>query len=115
MPRVKAWSAPEAKKPLGPTAIERRDPRPRDVVIDVLFCGVCHSDIHQARDEWSGATFPMVPGHEIVGKVARVGKKVKKFKVGDNAGVGCFVESCGKCASCKSHEEQYCEKHRAST
>src|SRR6266705_608453 len=81
---------------------ERREPGSHDVLIEILYCGICHSDIHQARDEWGGSIFPMVPGHEIVGRVARVGSPVKRFKVGELAGVGCFVDSCRVCASCKA-------------
>jgi alcohol dehydrogenase (NADP+) len=105
----------------GPTAIlepfkfERREPGPHDVLIEILYCGVCHSDIHQARDEWGGSIFPMVPGHEIVGRVTRVGSAVHRFKVGDLAAVGCFVDSCRVCASCKAGLEQYCEVHLALT
>jgi len=105
----------------GPTSIlepfkfERREPGPHDVLIEILYCGICHSDIHQALDEWGGAIFPMVPGHEIVGRVMRVGAQVKRFKVGDLAGVGCFVDSCRVCASCKAGLEQYCEGHIAWT
>jgi alcohol dehydrogenase (NADP+) len=101
----------------GPTSIlepfnfERRDPGPQEVLIEILYCGICHSDIHQARDEWGGAIFPMVPGHEIVGHVTRVGSAVRRFKVGDLAGVGCFVDSCRVCESCKAGLEQYCEDH----
>jgi len=80
-------------------------------VIDIRYCGICHSDIHQARDEWGGARFPMVPGHEIVGTVAQAGERVRRFKVGDLVGVGCFVDSCRTCPSCKRGEEQYCETH----
>ncbi|MGH2396251.1 MAG: NAD(P)-dependent alcohol dehydrogenase [bacterium] len=100
----------------GPTSIlepfnfERREPGPHDVLIEILYCGICHSDIHQARDEWGGAIFPMVPGHEIVGRVTRVGAQVKRFKVGELAGVGCFVDSCRVCDSCKEGLEQYCER-----
>ena len=96
---------------LEPFTFERREPGPHDVLIEILYCGICHSDIHQARDEWGGAIFPMVPGHEIVGRVARVGSGVKRFTVGDLAGVGCFVDSCRACASCKAGLEQYCEGH----
>jgi len=103
-----AYAARSAHTQLAPFSIERREPGPHDVLIDIAYCGVCHSDLHQVRDEWGGATFPMVPGHEIVGKVARVGKKVKKWKVGDAVGVGCFVDSCRKCEACKKGEEQYC-------
>ena len=101
----------------GPTSIlepfnfKRREPGPHDVLIEILYCGICHSDIHQARDEWGGAIFPMVPGHEIVGRVTRVGSAVQRFKVGDLAGVGCFVDSCRVCDSCKAGLEQYCEGH----
>ncbi len=96
---------------LEPFNFERRGPGPHDVLIEILYCGICHSDIHQARDEWGGSIFPMVPGHEIVGRVTRVGPQVKRFKVGDLAGVGCFVDSCRRCASCKEGLEQYCEDH----
>jgi len=94
---------------LAPSFIERREAGPHDVLIDILYCGVCHSDIHQVRDEWSAGIFPMVPGHEIVGRVARVGDKVKKFKIGDLAGVGCFVDSCRECPECRAGLEQYCQ------
>lgn len=98
-----------------PFSFERREVGPHDVLIKILYCGICHSDIHQARNEWGGATYPMVPGHEIVGRVERVGASVKNFKAGDLAGVGCFVDSCRTCASCKEHEEQFCEKHTSFT
>jgi uncharacterized zinc-type alcohol dehydrogenase-like protein len=96
---------------LEPFNFERRDPGPRDVLVEILYCGVCHSDIHQARDEWGGSIFPMVPGHEIVGRVARVGSQVTRFKVGELAGVGTIVDSCRVCESCKEGLEQYCAKH----
>lgn len=115
MTRTNAWAAPAAGKPLVPHAIERREPGPRDVEIDVLFCGVCHSDIHQARDEWTGAIFPMVPGHEIVGRVRRVGRDVTRFAPGDLAGVGCMVDACGACAPCRDDTEQFCEPGAAFT
>jgi len=115
MKTIKAWGASAAGKPLAPMTIERREPKPRDVVIDIQFCGVCHSDIHQARDEWSGAAFPMVPGHEIVGRVTRVGSEASKFKVGDLAGVGCMVDSCRACGPCGDGLEQFCEKGNAPT
>lgn len=105
----------------GPTALlepfrfERREPGPRDVVIDILYCGICHSDIHQARDEWGHSIYPMVPGHEIVGRVSRVGAEVTRFRAGDIAGVGCFVDSCRKCADCRDGEEQYCTVYLAAT
>jgi uncharacterized zinc-type alcohol dehydrogenase-like protein len=94
---------------LEPFAFERRAPGPQDVVIDILYCGICHSDIHQARDEWGNSIYPMVPGHEIVGRVTEVGSKVTRFRVGDLAGVGCFVDSCRRCESCREGLEQYCE------
>lgn len=96
---------------LEPYNFERRDPGPHDVLIEILYCGICHSDIHQARDEWGGSIFPMVPGHEIVGRVTRVGSAVQRFKAGELAGVGCFVDSCRVCDSCKEGLEQYCENH----
>lgn len=108
---TRGWAAPAAKAPLGPFAFDRRDPGPRDVLIEIAYCGVCHSDVHQARDEWGGAKFPMVPGHEIVGRVAKVGAQVSKFRTGDLAGVSCFVDSCRTCPSCKRGEEQYCDVH----
>lgn len=103
-----AYAASKAKEPLKPFQIERREPGVHDVEIDIHFCGVCHSDIHQARNEWGRSLFPMVPGHEIVGKVKRVGSDVKKFKVGDAVGVGCFVDSCRTCDMCKADLQQYC-------
>src|SRR4051812_33071648 len=107
--KSKGYAAYKAKEPLKPFEFQRREPRDIDVVIEIMFCGVCHSDIHQARDEWGGATFPMVPGHEIIGRVTKAGSRVSKFKVGDLAGVGCLVNSCRKCASCQAGLEQYCE------
>jgi uncharacterized zinc-type alcohol dehydrogenase-like protein len=92
-----------------PFNFERREPGPDDLLIEILHCGICHSDIHQARDEWGGSIYPMVPGHEIVGRVTRVGSAVKRFKAGELAGIGCFVDSCRVCASCKEGLEQYCE------
>jgi uncharacterized zinc-type alcohol dehydrogenase-like protein len=94
---------------------ERREPSPHDVLIEILFCGICHSDIHQVRNEWGGANYPMVPGHEIVGKVKQVGDEVKNFKVGDLVGVGCFVDSCRECKNCKDGEEQLCENKQSAT
>ena len=107
--KTPAYAAPSKTAPLGPLAIDRREPLAGDVLIDISFCGVCHSDIHQVRDEWGGSIYPMVPGHEIVGTVARVGDKVSRWKVGDVVGVGCFVDSCRDCPACKAGEEQYCE------
>lgn len=106
---TKAFAAQNATSPLGPWNLQRREPGAHDVVIEILYCGVCHSDIHQARDEWGGSIFPMVPGHEIVGRITKVGDQVKNFKTGDLAGVGCFVDSCRTCPSCKAGLEQYCE------
>jgi len=94
---------------------ERREPGVKDVLIEILYCGICHSDIHQVKNEWGNSIYPMVPGHEIVGRVIRVGKKVKRFKVGDIAGVGCFVDSCRTCQNCKDGLEQYCDGHVAFT
>jgi uncharacterized zinc-type alcohol dehydrogenase-like protein len=111
----KAYAALSATKPLRPFRLERRDPRPDDVVIEIAYCGICHSDIHTARGEWGPTAYPCVPGHEIVGRVVAVGKKVRGFKVGDLAGVGCFVDSCGTCKPCRQHEEQFCQKHIAFT
>src|SRR3954471_23214032 len=107
----KGYAAFTATTPLAPFQFERRKPGDHDVHFEILYCGVCHSDIHQARDEWGGSIFPMVPGHEIVGLVTRVGEKVSRFNPGDLAGVGCFVDSCRTCASCKKGTEQYCEDH----
>jgi alcohol dehydrogenase (NADP+) len=115
MHNVQAWGTTAAGKPLAPTTIPRREPGPHDIVIGIRFSGVCHSDIHQARDEWSGATFPMVPGHEIVGVVSRAGNQVRKFKEGDRAGVGCMVDSCRSCRPCVDGLEQFCEKGMAPT
>lgn len=115
MIQTKAYAASSAKSPLQPYSFYRRAPKPNDVVIEIAYSGICHSDIHTVRGEWGPAHYPCVPGHEIVGKVIQIGKKVKKFKVGDLAGVGCFVDSCGKCESCLAHEEQFCKKHTAFT
>ena len=104
------YAARDKATPLGPFNFERRDVGARDVQIDILFCGVCHSDLHQVRDEWGGSIYPMVPGHEIVGRVSRVGAHVKKFKAGDLAGVGCMVDSCRECNACREGEEQYCDR-----
>src|SRR5262245_37782082 len=107
---IPAYAARNPKEPLGPFQITRRDVGPHDVLIDIQYCGVCHSDVHQARDEWGGSIFPMVPGHEIVGTVAKVGDKVSRFRVGQKAAVGCMVDSCPECPSCGEGLEQYCEK-----
>lgn len=108
MNKIKAYAAQNAKSPLAPFTIERRDPREYDVVIDIKYCGICHSDIHQVRDEWNNAIFPMVPGHEIAGIVTKVGSKVTKFKVGDHVGVGCLVDSCRHCDYCNAGTQQFC-------
>jgi uncharacterized zinc-type alcohol dehydrogenase-like protein len=115
MSRTAAYAAPAPGKPLVPHAIERREPGPHDVEIDVLFCGICHSDIHQVRDEWGAGAYPMVPGHEIVGHVRRVGQAVTRFQAGDRAGVGCMVDSCRTCAPCRRDTEQFCEAGPAFT
>ncbi len=99
-----------ATAPLERMEIDRREPGPKDVRIDVLYCGICHSDLHTARNEWHGTTYPCIPGHEIVGRVAAVGSEVKGFKVGDMAGVGCLVDSCRSCSECKDDLEQFCAK-----
>ncbi|MEZ4814601.1 MAG: NAD(P)-dependent alcohol dehydrogenase [Bdellovibrionota bacterium] len=111
----KGFAAQTPKAPLTPFEFQRREVKPHDVQIDILYCGVCHSDIHQARDEWHKGIFPMVPGHEILGKVTHVGNAVTQFKVGDTVGVGCMVDSCRECESCKEHEEQFCENGMSGT
>jgi uncharacterized zinc-type alcohol dehydrogenase-like protein len=113
--KVPAYAAPAARAPLGPFTIDRREPGPDDVQLEILFCGICHSDVHQARDEWRNGMFPMVPGHEIIGRVTRVGRGVTKFKLGDLAGVGCMVDSCGKCEPCHRGTEQFCSQGSAFT
>ncbi|CAH1210381.1 MULTISPECIES: NAD(P)-dependent alcohol dehydrogenase [Paenibacillus] len=110
MCQTKVLSAPSAKAKFERTTIERRDLRPQDILIDIKYSGICHSDIHSAYDEWGGGIFPMVPGHEIAGIVEAVGSEVSKFKVGDRVGVGCFVDSCGECEYCLNGDEQYCTK-----
>jgi len=107
---TKAYAVRSAESPLAPFSISRRDPLANDVSIEILYCGVCHSDLHQARNEWHNTIYPCVPGHEIVGRVVKVGSKVRKFKEGDLAAVGCMVDSCRECANCKRGLEQYCEK-----
>src|SRR6266487_2675345 len=108
MPNTKAYAAYNPKEPLAPYSFDRRDVRPHDVQVEILYCGVCHSDIHQVRDEWGGSIYPMVPGHEIVGRVIKTGHDVKKFKVGDIAAVGVMIDSCRICKNCKKQMEQYC-------
>jgi alcohol dehydrogenase (NADP+) len=108
MTQTKGYAAHNSKAPLVPYSFERRQPRPFDVALEIKYCGICHSDIHQVRDEWGGSIYPMVPGHEIAGVVTAVGEKVTKFKPGDKVGVGCFVDSCRKCHECRTGDEQYC-------
>lgn len=110
MSMTKSYAAKSPTTPLVPFSIERREPNENDVAIDIKYCGICHSDIHQARDQWGGAKFPLVPGHEIVGIVTKVGSKVTKYKPGDKVGVGCMVDSCGKCEECSNDLEQFCLK-----
>ena len=105
---TKAYAAQSATTPLASWSLDRREPTANDVQIDILYCGVCHSDLHTVRNEWGGTVYPAVPGHEIVGRVTKVGSDVKKFKEGDIAAVGCLVDSCGHCANCKDDLEQYC-------
>src|SRR3977135_4340102 len=107
---VKGYAAPSAKAPLAPFSFERSLVGDHDVLIDIRYCGVCHSDIHQTRDGWGASLFPMVPGHEIVGEVSQVGNQVAKFRVGDHVGVGGFVDSCRRCKSCQEELEQYCKR-----
>ena len=109
MSQAQGYAAQSADQPLAPFSFERREPGAHDVQIDILFCGVCHSDLHTARNEWNNTLYPSVPGHEIVGKVTAVGAHVKNFKVGDTVGVGCMVDSCQHCAPCDAGEESYCE------
>jgi alcohol dehydrogenase (NADP+) len=108
--QVRGYAAQSAKDALAPHRFVRRDPRANDVVIEILYCGVCHSDLHQARNDWGGSTYPMVPGHEIIGRVVSVGPEVTRFRPGDSVGVGCMVDSCRQCAACKQGQEQYCEQ-----
>lgn len=109
MIKTKSYAALDATSPLVPIEIQRREPGPNDVQIEILYCGVCHSDLHTARNEWNNTQYPSVPGHEIVGRVVAVGNKVRNFKPGDLAGVGCMVDSCGNCHPCHEGVEQYCE------
>src|SRR3569833_1427071 len=108
MPQSKGYATREAQSPLGPISFSRREPGPSEIAIDILFCGVCHSDLHMARNEWGSSIYPMVPGHEIVGRVTAAGNSVKRFKAGDIAAVGVFVDSCRHCAPCDRGEEHYC-------
>jgi uncharacterized zinc-type alcohol dehydrogenase-like protein len=115
MTQVNAYAAKSPTDDIAPLQIERRAPRPDDVEIEILFCGVCHSDLHTARNDWGGTIYPVVPGHEIIGRVLSVGSEVTKFKVGDNVGIGCMVDSCQHCAACKQGLEQYCEEGMVGT
>jgi alcohol dehydrogenase (NADP+) len=110
MSEVKAYSVVDATSEFSPTSIVRREPKETDVEIKILYCGVCHSDLHQARNEWHNTVYPCVPGHEIIGRVTKTGSKVTKFKVGDIAGVGCLVDSCRSCPACARQLQPYCEK-----
>ena len=113
--KVRAFGTEAAEDALKPLDIKRRNPKPHDVEIEILFCGVCHSDLHTARNEWRSTVYPCVPGHEIVGKIVAVGDHVSKFKIGDLAGVGCMVDSCRECEYCKEGLEQYCEEGNIGT
>ena len=112
---IQGYAALNATSPLAPFQFSRREVGRQDVLIKIQYCGICHSDVHQARDEWGGSLFPMVPGHEIVGTVEQVGASVTRFKIGHTVGVGCFVDSCRTCPACKKGLEQYCEGHLAFT
>ncbi len=115
MRKIHAYATTAADAALAPFEITRREPGSHDVQIEILYCGVCHSDIHQARNEWGNSVYPMVPGHEIVGRVTAVGDHVKKFKVGDMAGVGCLIDSCRTCPQCAAGDEQFCENGSTGT
>lgn len=106
---VKAYGTESKTADLEAMTIERREVTPKDIEIEILYCGVCHSDLHTARNDWGGSMYPVVPGHEIVGRITNVGSEVSKFKIGDLAAVGCMVDSCGQCDSCKQDLEQYCQ------
>lgn len=106
--QVKAYGTPSKDEDLNEMQIERREVTPTDIEIEILYCGVCHSDLHTARNDWGGTKYPSVPGHEIIGRITKIGSEVTKFKVGDLAGVGCLVDSCKECESCKQDLEQYC-------
>lgn len=113
--QVKGYGATSAEVPVAPIVFERREVGPHDIQIDIEYCGVCHSDIHMVRSEWGPSIYPIVPGHEIVGKVVAVGSHVSKFKVGQTAGVGVFVDSCRECPSCQKGQEQYCDENMTAT
>ncbi|MDQ1728148.1 MAG: alcohol dehydrogenase [Pyrinomonadaceae bacterium] len=115
MLRTEGYAVTSAESKFAPFAFERRELAPKDVLIEIMFCGVCHSDIHQARNEWDNSSYPMVPGHEIVGRIKQTGAEVTKFKIGDIAGVGCFVDSCRTCDNCRQGAEQFCQVHAVMT
>ncbi|MDE1765963.1 MAG: NAD(P)-dependent alcohol dehydrogenase [Thaumarchaeota archaeon] len=115
MIQVKGYAAQKASAPLEPYSFQRRQPGEHDVVIDIKYCGICHTDIHQVTDGWGGSVYPMVPGHEITGVVSQIGPKVIRYKVGDKVGVGCFVDSCRKCGPCQRGLEQYCQEGMTTT
>ncbi len=110
MPLTAAYAAADASAPLAPFQIQRREPGPHDVSFDILYCGICHTDIHMSRGHFPNSIFPMVPGHEIVGKVTKVGNAVSRHKVGDIVGVGCLVDSCRTCSECEAGEEHFCDR-----
>lgn len=113
--QILGYAAKSAQSPLVPFTFERRDPREDDVVIQIEYSGVCHSDLHQARNDWGFSTYPIVPGHEIVGRVTAIGSKVKKYNIGDLVGIGCMVDSCRTCSACHAGLEQYCEEGNTQT
>ncbi len=115
MPSAVGYATKHSFTNLSPMRIERPAPGPQDVGITVLFCGVCHSDLHQARNDWKNTVYPCMPGHEIIGRVTAVGDQVTKFSLGDSVGVGCMIDSCGTCVACREHLEQYCEGPRGPT
>jgi uncharacterized zinc-type alcohol dehydrogenase-like protein len=115
MTQTKAYAAQSAMSPVAPWYLQRREPKPHDVEIEILYCGVCHSDVHTARNEWGGTVYPVVPGHEIVGRVTRTGDHVTKYKTGDLAAIGCMVDSCRECDNCKEGLEQYCRNGMVGT
>jgi uncharacterized zinc-type alcohol dehydrogenase-like protein len=112
---TKGYAAQSAKSPVAPWNFKRREVKSKDVQIDILYCGICHSDLHQIRDEWGGSIYPMVPGHEIIGRVSKIGRQVQKFKIGQLVGVGCMVDSCRECENCKKGLEQYCTRGQSFT
>lgn len=113
--KTKSFAVTSPTSPFSPLTIERREVRPQDISIEIIYCGICHSDIHTVRSEWPGTVYPVVPGHEIIGKVTEVGNEVTNFKIGDTVGVGCFIDSCRTCENCQNHEESYCIARPTST